>query len=428
MAGGSTQQGSRRPLLALCYNAAIIARTGAKRGAMRILIADDSSDAREILARLLKRWGHEVVAADNGREAWEILAREPIRLVISDWMMPYVDGLELCRRVRAAGFDHYVYFILLTAREEKEDLIEGMTAGADDFLTKSFSFKELQVRLRAAERILTLEGELAARNQELHEKNAALETALGRIERDLRAAALLQESLLPKHAELPGGLGVDWLLRPAAVIGGDIFNFFTLHGRVVGFYLLDVAGHGVPSAMMSVSLSRSMTALRGDGLLLAGGGGPQAPDRVVADLNRRFQSDDIAPYFTMVYGYLDGVTGRGALCQAGHPYPLLSRADGRCERLGQGGFAVGMFDDVPYDSVPFALAPGDRLILYSDGVTDCRSPAGEEFGLERLRQAAVAHHEAPLAALGSGLDEALARWRGRGEIEDDISLLVFERR
>lgn len=396
---------------------------------MRILIADDSSDAREILERLLKRWGHEVVAADNGREAWDIICREPIRLVISDWMMPYVDGLELCRRVRGAAFDHYVYFILLTAREEKEDLIEGMTAGADDFLTKSFSFKELQVRLRAAERILTLEGELAARNRELNEKNTALETALGRIERDLRAAAVLQESLLPKHAASPPGLGVDWLLRPAAVIGGDIFDFFPLRGLLIGFYLLDVAGHGVPSAMMSVTLSRSLSALLADGLLLdADGSTPRAPDRVIADLNRRFQSDDIAPYFTIVYGYLDGVTGRGALCQAGHPHPLLCRADGRCERLGQGGFAVGMFDDVPYDSVDFMLAAGDRLVLYSDGITDCRNPGGEDFGPERLREVIADQHAAPLAALGAGLDLALARWRADGEIEDDISLLVFERR
>jgi sigma-B regulation protein RsbU (phosphoserine phosphatase) len=107
---------------------------------MRILIADDASDAREILRRLLKRRGHEVVTASNGREARGILERESIRLMISDWMMPEIDGPELCRRVRSAQWGHYVYFILLTARYDKEDLIEGMTAGADDLLTKSFNF------------------------------------------------------------------------------------------------------------------------------------------------------------------------------------------------------------------------------------------------------------------------------------------------
>lgn len=397
---------------------------------MRILIADDSSDAREILERLLRRWGHDVVAAGDGREAWEWLQREPIRLVISDWMMPYVDGLELCRRVRAAEFAHYVYFILLTAREDKEDLIEGMTAGADDFLTKSFNFRELQVRLRAAERILTLEGELGARNRELNAANTDLKAALARIETDLRAAATLQASLLPRRGDRTAGLAVDWLLRPAAVIGGDMFGFFPLHDEVLGFYLLDVAGHGVPAAMMSVSLHRSLSDQLGDGQLLLRDGPrprPRPPEQVVAELNRRFQSDDITPYFTMVYGHIDGDSGRGALCQAGHPYPQIARADGRLERLGRGGYAVGMFLDVPFESVPFVLTPGDRLLLYSDGVTDCRNQSGLDFGIGRLRELAVALRGTPIGTLTNSLDNALADWREDGEIEDDISLLVFER-
>lgn len=397
---------------------------------MRILIADDSSDAREILARLLKRWGHEVVSASNGEEAWEALAREPIRLVISDWMMPVLDGVELCRRVRAATWDRYVYLILLTARDDKEDLIEGMNAGADDFLTKSFSFRELQVRLRAAERILGLEGELAARNTELNEKNADLETALARIGQDLRAAAMLQASLLPRRADLTTAFNVDWLLQPATEIGGDIFNLFLLPGPYVGFYHLDVAGHGVPSAMMSVSLSRTLTAQLNDGQLGAqGAAGPVArpPHQVVAELNRQFQPDDFTPYFTMVYGYLNGDTGAGALCQAGHPHPLLVLGTGAIESIGEGGFAVGMLDDVPYDTVTFTLAPGDRLLLYSDGITDCRNPAGDAFGQTRWQTLVAGCRGLPLAAVSERLRQTLADWRAGGEIEDDISLLVFER-
>ncbi|QVL47467.1 MAG: SpoIIE family protein phosphatase [Thiocapsa sp.] len=398
---------------------------------MRILIADDASDAREILGRLLKRWGHEVVTASNGREAWEILRQEPLRLIISDWMMPEIDGLELCRRVREAQWEHYVYFILLTARDDKEDLIEGMTAGADDFLTKSFNFEELRVRLRAAERILSLESQLALRNSKLEETNGKLHAALDRIQQDLRAAAALQASLLPKDPNVSPAVALAWLFLPATEIGGDIFDFFRLNDRDLGFYHLDVAGHGVPSAMMSVTLSRTLSAELGEGHLVAPPEGERrvkAPDAVVADLNRRFQSGDNAPYFTMVYGYIDTHSGRGELCQAGHPHPLLARRDGRVEQVGHGGFAVGMLEGVPYDSVAFTLEPGDRLILYSDGITDCRNAEGESFELERLIGLAVDCGGAPPKTLASRLDMALRDWRGEGEIEDDISLLVLQRR
>lgn len=398
---------------------------------MRILIADDASDAREILGRLLKRWGHEVVTASNGREAWEILERETIRLVISDWMMPEVDGLELCIRIRAGQWDHYIYFILLTARDDKDDLIEGMTAGADDFLTKSFNFEELRVRLRAAERILSLESQLASRNSKLEETNGKLHAALDRIEQDLRAAAALQASLLPKDPNVSPAVALAWLFLPATEIGGDIFDFFRLNDRDLGFYHLDVAGHGVPSAMMSVTLSRTMSAELGEGHLIAPPGGEsrvRAPDAVVADLNRRFQSGDIAPYFTMVYGYIDTQSGHGELCQAGHPHPLLARRDGRVEQVGHGGFAVGMLEGVPYDSVGFTLESGDRLILYSDGITDSRNAEGESFELERLIGLAGDCSDTPPATLTTRVDEILRVWRGAGEIEDDISLLVLQRR
>lgn len=387
---------------------------------MRILIADDASDQREILGLLLARWGHEVVPASDGLEAWEILNRERVQLVLSDWMMPGLDGLELCRRIRAREAGYYVYIILLTARDDKEDLIAGMHAGADDFLTKPFHFEELRVRLRSAQRVLELETQLEERNRHLVSVNDELQSALDRIQADLVAAAAMQRSLLPHGSPLSQRLALDWLFIPAAVVAGDIFNFFEHDGRYLEFYLLDVAGHGVPSAMLSVSLSRILSLDR------ASGGA--APHEVVATLNRRFQSDDASLYFTIVYGHFDTLSGTGELCQAGHPHPLLVRRGGAIERVGEGGFPVGMLPDLDYESVPFTLGPGDRLILYSDGVTDCRDAAGEQFELDRLQRVAGDCHDKPLETLTACLAEQLQKWRGAGEIEDDISMLVLERR
>ncbi|MDH3602198.1 MAG: response regulator [Candidatus Tectomicrobia bacterium] len=141
---------------------------------MKILIAEDALVSRRLLQRHLEAWGHEVVAAVDGAEAWQLFITNEFPIVISDWMMPEIDGLELVRRIRASERPGYVYIILLTARAQTEDLVEGMEAGADDFVAKPFERDELRVRLRAGERIIQLEQTLARQNQELRETQAAL--------------------------------------------------------------------------------------------------------------------------------------------------------------------------------------------------------------------------------------------------------------
>jgi signal transduction histidine kinase len=127
---------------------------------MNILIADDDSVSRHFLQYYLQKWGYEVTAAQDGAEAWRLFEGGLFPMVITDWMMPEMDGSGLLRRIRASQRPGYVYAILLTARSQKQDLVEGMEAGADDFLTKPFDRDELRVRLRAGERIIRLEHHL----------------------------------------------------------------------------------------------------------------------------------------------------------------------------------------------------------------------------------------------------------------------------
>ena len=127
---------------------------------MKILIADDDSVSRRLLQNYLQKWGYEVTAAQDGAEAWRLFEGGLFPMVITDWMMPGMDGSGLLRRIRASPRPGYVYAILLTAKSQKEDLVEGMEAGADDFLTKPFDRDELRVRLRAGERIIRLEHHL----------------------------------------------------------------------------------------------------------------------------------------------------------------------------------------------------------------------------------------------------------------------------
>ena len=138
---------------------------------MRVLAAEDNPVFQSMLKTMLTRWGYEAVMARDGTEAWNLLERSDApRLAVLDWMMPGMDGVEICRRIRSANREPYVYILLLTARTESQDLIEGMDAGADDYLTKPFNAHELRVRLRAGRRILDLQEELLQAREALREQ------------------------------------------------------------------------------------------------------------------------------------------------------------------------------------------------------------------------------------------------------------------
>jgi two-component system, cell cycle response regulator len=138
---------------------------------MQILIAEDNPVFQSMLKNMLGKWGYEVVLANNGERAWEILQQPAAPpLAILDWMMPGMDGVEICRRIRKAAQARYVYVILLTAKTEQKDLVEGMEAGADDYVTKPFNTHELRVRLRAGRRILDLQEQLLQAQEALREQ------------------------------------------------------------------------------------------------------------------------------------------------------------------------------------------------------------------------------------------------------------------
>ena len=141
---------------------------------MKVLIVDDDPVSRRLLQNYLQKWGYEVTVALNGAEAWRLFEQEDFAIVVSDWMMPEMDGPDLIRRIRGESRPNYVYLILLTARSQKDDLVEGMDAGADDFVSKPFNQEELHVRVRAGERIVKLERALAEQNKTLREAQAGL--------------------------------------------------------------------------------------------------------------------------------------------------------------------------------------------------------------------------------------------------------------
>jgi signal transduction histidine kinase len=178
---------------------------------MRILVVEDAPVSRRLLQRCLQKWGHDVVVASSGAEAWQRFTEGDFRIVISDWMMPGMDGPEFIRRIRASQRPGYVYTVLLTAKSEKEDIVMGMDAGADDFVIKPFDQDELRVRLRAGERILQLEQTLAEQNQELRaraeEMEAFAHSASHELQTPLRTFEGYARWLLEDYGEVLGAQG-----------------------------------------------------------------------------------------------------------------------------------------------------------------------------------------------------------------------------
>ncbi|MHC4106333.1 MAG: response regulator [Planctomycetota bacterium] len=134
---------------------------------MKVLIAEDDSASRMTLRAILQKWGHEVVVAEDGNQAWELLQRENPKLAILDWMMPGIEGIELCRRIREKSDYDYIYVILLTAKVEKEDIVAGLDSGADDYITKPFDREVLRSRVAVGARIVQYETLLAEKNVQL---------------------------------------------------------------------------------------------------------------------------------------------------------------------------------------------------------------------------------------------------------------------
>ncbi|MGR3761242.1 PP2C family protein-serine/threonine phosphatase [Roseobacteraceae bacterium NS-SX3] len=356
----------------------------------RVLVVDDSRLQRRILVASLKKWGFEVVEAESGEAAMEICLAEPPDLILSDWMMPGMNGLEFCRTFRAQSADNYSYFILLTSKSEKNEVAEGLDAGADDFLTKPVSSDELRARISAGERILRMQRELSEKNRIVSETLGELQRVYDAIDKDLIQARKIQESLVPDLSKDFGSSGVSLLLKPCGHIGGDLVGMFSPGVNRIGFYSIDVSGHGITSAMMTARLGGYLSSTYFDQNV-----GMEKrfnrfyalrqPEEVARLLNARLIADTgIEEYFTMAYCIADLRSGVVKMVQAGHPHPLLLRKDGTTEFIGKGGVPVGLVPDIGYSQEEIVMQEGDRLLLYSDGFTEARLANGEMLETEGL--------------------------------------------
>jgi sigma-B regulation protein RsbU (phosphoserine phosphatase) len=340
--------------------------------------------------------------------------------------------LELCREFRALPHERYGYFILLTAKAEKSEVAQGLEVGADDFLAKPVNAAELHARMIAGERIMKMEHELSEKNRLVSKTLAEMKGLYAALDRDLVEARKLQMTLVRERHRDFGAAEISVMLRPSGHVGGDLVGYFSLSPRQVAFYAIDVSGHGVASAMLAARLAGMFSCATPEGnvavsLGLCDEAEAFAPDVVAARLNRlMLEAIQVDQYFTCIYAVADLETGAISLVQAGHPHPVVLRAGGALEVVGEGGLPVGLVPDADYTRIDLKLEPGDRLLLVSDGLTEAADSAGAEIGEEGVMRLA----EKNFAMRGNNFLEALVwdvqGFTGDDDLADDISGVLLE--
>ncbi|MEP2531630.1 SpoIIE family protein phosphatase [Shimia sp.] len=398
----------------------------------RVLLVDDSRVQRRILSVSLKRDGYEVIEASSGQEALEICKTTRPDLVLSDWMMPEMNGLEFCREFRALPGDEYGYFILLTSKSEKAEVAQGFDSGTDDFLTKPVNAYELRARISAGERILRMQRELTEKNRVISDTLDELQRVYDSLDMDLIEAKKLQQSLVPDRFRDFGTAAVSLLLQSSGHVGGDLVGHYRISDTRVGLYSIDVSGHGISSALITARLAGYLSSSSPEQnvamqALPDGSHVHLEPREVIARLNEITLGEmETEHYFTMLLADVDLETGRIVMSQAGHPHPLVQRADGSIEQEGPGGLPVGLIPGAEFTQFEVTLAPGDRLMMLSDGVTECPDGTGQMLGEEGLEKLVADLTGQDLENMLQAIVWQLDTYSGGQGFPDDISGILFE--
>ncbi len=387
---------------------------------LKVIVAEDSELQRLYLCSLINALGYQAIEAEDGAAALDLIRNTDIQILISDIEMPNLDGIALTRAIRQLDLDHYVHVIVVTGADDTEVREDALRSGADDFITKGGSTETLKARIRAATRLINHAKELAERTRALKEKNDLIEA-------DLRAAANAQRQLLPDLHDDLLGFHVASAFAPSAIVSGDMFGCFEVSDDMLGFYAVDVSGHGVRASLMSVAIGHLVSPdyFRTHGFDDSGKPDPAA---LVAALNARFSTSDDDDYFTMFCGIINRHTGQLIFCQAGYPSPYLVDTTGDTLPLGDGGMPVGMLPFARYENNTHTLSRGSALVICSDGAAEAENPSGEPFGNDRVRSIAQNLSNVGVEQVPVDIVAALAAWRAGPPLEDDLTVVALERK
>jgi serine phosphatase RsbU (regulator of sigma subunit)/ActR/RegA family two-component response regulator len=451
-----------------------------------VVIAEDSRVQGKVLQQRLIAAGYDAHVGINGELALELVQKLKPDIVVSDIEMPKMNGYELCSAIKQSEELKRCPVILLSTLNDAEDIIKGLAAGADNYITKPYDIKFLIARIedlrsnpvqdvdlessstipvtlggqvyevrsgrqqtlnllvsvfenaveknkelhRSNEHLILAKEKLSAWNTQLESLNSQLNEFNSRMKRDLQAAARMQQSLLPNEAT---EVAVAWDYTPCEELAGDFLNYAKLDENTLGLYVVDVCGHGAASALLAVAIGRVLsTVVSATSLLVrldpfTGKRVVTPPTTVVGELNKRFPMESQGGlHFTILYGVLDLRTKLFRYACAGHPQPVHLPKGQKAVFASGEGLAVGWVDDVEFDEFTLQLAAGDRLLLYSDGVPEAMDASLEQLTNQRMLEELDASREKTLGDQVTHVREIVNDWcKPKGPL-DDVSILLVE--
>jgi sigma-B regulation protein RsbU (phosphoserine phosphatase) len=360
----------------------------------RIVVIEDDAAIRRGLADNLRFESYDVTTSGNGKDGYRLVCEGQPDLVILDLMLPGMNGYEVCRQMRNRGIETPV--LMLTADDQEGSRVRGFDAGIDDYVTKPFSALELLGRVRAILR------RTAGRADSLRKS-------------ELDETRRVQTCLVPSEIPRVPGLRIDAVWRPLNVVGGDYFDVLKFSDNAVGVCIGDVCGKGFPAAMLMSNLQAAVRALASSHM---------SPQDLCRKVNRMMCANTAANTFvSFFYAVIDADRKRLRYCNAGHNPPVLFTRNGTTQRLDCGGGLLGLFADWEYAGQEVSLAGQERLLMFTDGLTESRNAEGEEFGEERLLDFVRRRHEEESTGLSEAIVDTVSDFN-QGHFEDDLTVVA----
>ncbi len=376
----------------------------------KILVVDDEPDLERLMLQRMRRdiraGLYKFVFAHNGLEALDRLKEEPdIDLVLSDINMPKMDGLTLIEQIPKVQPD--IRSVIISAYGDMKNIRTAMNRGAFDFVTKPIDFDDLKLTIsRTLQHLVEWREALESRD-----KLVALQNELG-------VASKIQQSILPTRFPDKPGCRMFANMKPARNVGGDFFDVIHLADGRIGIAIADVSDKGVPAALFMMSCR---TLIKGAAI------GKTDPGEVLHEVNQLLQEDNEAAMFvTVFYGVYDPDSQRFHYANGGHNSPLVVHADGSSAELPlTGGIALGLIPDLDYDNKSVTLAPGDLIVMYTDGVTEAFDEQGNQFGTQRLQEVFAGAEPTDVQAANRSVFEAVEKFAGDTPQSDDITCVTL---
>ena len=380
---------------------------------IEILVVDDDAMSRRVLAQLLTAAGYKCRVCKDGSEALEIVHATPPTLLLLDFDMPGLNGAEVLKRLRSDRNPAVARIptIMLTAHGSEKSEVSCLQAGADDFVTKPVNASVLRARIETQLRLRSMRRQLERQNDELERWRRNLE-------RDLAAARLTQQSLIPQKPLPLRDWDVATCYRPVIQVGGDIYGWLRMKDGRILFWIADGTGHGAAAALLT-TLAKL--------LFHHGNEEHDMPASIMEAVNNDFRSIfGSRSFMTAMCVALDPVTGKASIVGAGHPPLLVTRPNGTTESIASIAPPLGLIEQPEFTETAIHLEPGDAFLLYTDGVFRWTTDEGHRLTLEQLEK--ILDHSAPTAeALLKSVLAHTAPETAATTSPDDMTLLVVRR-